>query len=65
MFKTQLQDYGLAERLVMFANGQEVVDYFDELLDDKNEIPIQPVSLLLLDINMPILDGLETLRLVK
>ena len=43
-------------------------DYFDkiELYDQGiGAAPLQPVSLLLLDINMPIINGLETLKLVK
>ena len=50
------------------SNGQEVIDYFDKLFQDinkKTQRPIQPVSLLLLDINMPILDGMETCKRVK
>ena len=53
-------------------DGKEVVEYFEEYFDglnardqDISETPLQPVSLLLLDINMPILHGLETLKLVK
>ena len=64
-----LQDIGVAERLVMFANGQEVVDYFDKLLNDidLNSVStvIQPVSLLILDINMPIKNGIDTMRAIR
>ena len=67
--KINLQDIGLGERFVMRCNGQEVVDFFDELFDGLNlsgsTTPRQPVSLLLLDINMPILTGMETLILIK
>ena len=62
----------LSEILTMFNNGQDVVDHFKTELDkidiDKlqnEKLPIQPVSLLLLDINMPLLDGFETLKAVK
>ena len=73
--KINLQDIGMADRLVMMSNGQEVVDFFNKQLEeyenftpDLNQIsstPPQRVSLLLLDINMPILDGLATLQAVK
>ena len=52
----------------MFSNGQEVLEFFDMLLEkcDESQNKIcHPVSLLLLDINMPILNGMDTLRLVK
>ena len=67
---TFLQDIGLAHRLVMVSNGQEVLDYFDNVLENLDleqdrAVPLQPVSLLLLDINMPLLSGLQTLVLLK
>jgi len=65
--RMNLQDIGVASRLVTFANGQEVVDYFCTLLEDLKKAP-EPhirISLLLLDINMPILNGFETCRKVK
>ena len=67
-------DHGLvaAEKLQIFSNGQEVIEFLDELLNDiqkenfdKSQAPRQPVALVLLDINMPILNGLETLRMIK
>ena len=56
----------------MFQDGQEVIEFIDELLNeiparslDTNHLPQQPVALILLDIQMPILTGLETLTLIK
>ena len=56
----------------MFANGQSVVNFISKLLTDLQsdsdqgfEQMMQPVSLLLLDINMPVLNGYETLIKVK
>ena len=69
--KLNCHDIGITDRLVMCSNGQEVVDYFDRLLDDVKEsqgdrmTPFQPVALLLLDINMPILGGMEALKIIK
>ena len=54
--------------MIVFSNGQEVVKYFDELLRTWPTDSFrrrQPVSLLLLDINMPVLNGYETLLRVK
>ena len=69
-FKMAIQDMGFADRLVLCSNGQEVLDYLDKMLEDltldqKRTTAFQPVSLLLLDVNMPILHGLDTLPLVK
>ena len=64
----QFKEIGLQECLVDFANGQEVVDYFTRILlqlaEERKQV-VQPVSLLLLDINMPVLNGHETLKKVK
>ena len=68
----QMKDIGLDNRLKMFANGQTVVDFVSELLTQLKteadwgvEQVSQPISLLLLDINMPVLNGYETLTKVK
>lgn len=69
LMKLNFDDIGLAEKLVLFSNGLEVVNYFTKILENidvrREEKTVQPVSLLLLDINMPILDGFETLKQVK
>ena len=57
---------GISHKLITFSDGKEVIDYFEKLLNrldlqSYEEIPLQPVSLLLLDINMPIINGMETL----
>ena len=33
-FKMNLQDLGLSDRLLLFSNGQEVLDYLDKVLGD-------------------------------
>ena len=62
----------IAEKLITFNNGQDVLEYFEKELSkitlesiSTYTLPFQPVSLLLLDINMPILDGFETLKQTK
>ena len=52
-------------------NGKEAVDYFDELFKSMREQTheqagsYQPVTLVLLDINMPIMTGLEAIKIIK
>ena len=61
------------DMIEVFSNGQETIDFLDGLLDKipKQELnssdckPFQPIALVLLDINMPILNGFETLKLIK
>ena len=68
MLKMTFQDIGLAEKLKTFSNGEEVLNFFESTLEELSKdsgSSRQPVSLLLLDINMPIISGLETLLLLK
>ena len=67
--KMTFEDVGLSKRLVMFQNGQEVLEFLERYQDNHEQsdqnVVYQPISLLLLDINMPVLNGLQTLPLVK
>ena len=59
---------GIAQKLFTFPNGKEVVDFIsDELnqIDITNSKPLHPVSLILLDINMPVMDGMETSKTIS
>ena len=67
--KMYFEDMGIPEKLKIFSDGKAVADYFESLLDDiepvQGEFCIQPVSLLLLDINMPIENGIQALVRIK
>ena len=62
-----LENLGLGDEVISCSDGEEVVLYFRNFLDKigkevslKNDhICVQPVSLLMMDINMPIKTGLE------
>ena len=66
-----LKDVGLDKNYTIVSNGQEVLDSIDEVLAPYYEQPLeqatkeQPIALLLLDINMPIMNGFDVLPLVK
>ena len=64
-----LDELGLAKRLSLFSNGKEVVNFFEEMLKGDNVDPDvgseKPVSLLILDVNMPIMHGLQASQKVK
>ena len=69
----QCEILNIEERLRLFQSGQAVLNFFDELLSEiekiyRNQrtqvgfIIYQPVVLLILDINMPIVNGVETCK---
>ena len=50
----------------MFDNGQDALNHISDVLSNiYRDFHIQPISLLLLDINMPIINGLECAQQVK
>ena len=61
----KFRELGIEDKLVVFANGKEVVEYFGSILQDSEIDTVQPVSLLILDINMPIYNGMKALTLIK
>lgn len=61
----------MIEKLAVFTDGQSVVNHVFEVLDNldlrlkDNKPVIQPISLLLLDINMPQLTGIEACKQIR
>ena len=67
-------DLGLADRVVILSNGGEALSFFESFFeclknnDSKRNTTsnhYQPISLLMLDINMPIMTGMEVCKAVK
>jgi CheY-like chemotaxis protein len=55
-----LQDIGKNYEISEVSNGQEALDYLEEA-KSKDNLP----SLVILDMNMPVLNGKETLSIIK
>lgn len=64
LIQSGLKTAGVCNPMVRFSNGQQIWQY---LCDSKalNENSQEQSYLLLLDINMPIMDGIEVLRRIK
>ena len=71
LMQMNFSDIGIPDRLTMFSGGLATVTWFREMLnhinlqDLRGDKVIQPVSLLILDINMPDITGIEVLKHVK
>jgi CheY-like chemotaxis protein len=64
LVQQNLLDAGLANRVVHVRDGQEALDYIHCAGAHGGRVPNGPL-LLLLDINMPRVDGVEVLRRLK
>ena len=64
LIQENLRDCGIANRVIHVRDGQEALDYIGRRGAYVGRVPNGPL-LLLLDINMPRLDGVETLRRLK
>jgi CheY-like chemotaxis protein len=54
------RDFGKADQIIFHKNGQEAIQYLEQLSDD-DLLP----NLIVLDLNMPILNGTQTLIQIK
>ncbi len=61
LIRRNLKRSGLMNKILHFKDGQQTIEYLNAEKEKGNEIP----SLLLLDIKMPKVDGIEVLQYVK
>lgn len=61
LIRKNLKRAGLLNEIIHLRDGKETLDYLEQSKEKKEDIP----SLLLLDIKMPKIDGIEVLRKVK
>ena len=61
LIEKNLRRGGLENPIKAFENGQQALDY----LNSQSDHPINQCVLLLLDLNMPVMNGVELLRIVK
>jgi CheY-like chemotaxis protein len=64
LVQENLREAGLSNRVVHVRDGQEALDYIRCEGTYRDRVPNGPM-VLLLDINMPRVDGIEVLRLLK
>ncbi len=64
LIKDNLREAGVSNEIIRFRDGQEVLDYLLPTSPKKDGGKL-PLTLLLLDIRMPRVDGVEVLRRLK
>jgi CheY-like chemotaxis protein len=64
LVRQNLQDAGIANEIIHVRDGQEALDFVRAAGTYRDRVPSGPL-LLLLDINMPLMDGVEVLRQLK
>ncbi len=64
LIEKNLRRGGLENPIKAFENGQQALDYLKSQ-GDYTDYPIDQAPLILLDINMPVMNGVELLRIIK
>ena len=71
VMKSSLKEFNLLKKCSFAINGQEAVDQVTRTIDSLEDSildsskPFRPVELMILDLQMPILNGLDVIKKVK
>lgn len=65
LIKEYLEEAGIKNNIIRFSDGQQVVDFFNEILAAAKGPVFESAYLILLDIRMPKVDGTEVLKFLK
>ncbi|MGR3304175.1 MAG: response regulator [Candidatus Scalindua sp.] len=60
-----LGEENLEKDIILVRNGMEAIDYFQELSVNRNEQMENKIKLIILDLNLPKIDGMEVLKFIK
>jgi len=63
--KEYLEEAGVKNNITRFSDGQQVIDFFNGMLNDIAGPALENAYLILLDIRMPKVDGTEVLKYLK
>ena len=66
--KGHFSDLGIGEKLSTFNDGLSAIQHVETVLSgiqDPDVVHEQPITLLILDMQMPLMNGFETLKFVK
>lgn len=75
--RIKMEHLGINDRVSIFSDGQETVQHIERVVNsiefncldldsiNASDTAVQPISLLLLDINMPMLNGFQVQTQVK
>ena len=55
----------IKEKFILMKDGQEVIDYFQEPVIKCEEETQSIIGLIILDLNLPKIDGMEVLKFIK
>ena len=56
-----IKRFTFAEEVDKAQNGQEAIDYFNDIVDDSNNSNISVPAIIFLDLNMPVMNGWDFL----
>lgn len=60
-----LEKNGIKNEIILMKDGQEVIDYFQGKYVNTTERIADKISLIVLDLNLPKIDGMDVLRFLK